>query len=392
MKRSTLTFILVIAISAMVYPAASASRSCANKNAYLQLLVSKGKIAALPDPIMQSNSCGAEWSKYGTCCDVNSAKSLVEKQNTALATEFKLIESEIISLNKKFNKLVDDSQNTKKLALKLRLRIEKKKVRSYYRSASSLDQIAKNFESHHKTCQQRISAIRSNSICPICSGRSQVFFEGKNIRISENQCKSILVDCEPFWMDIIKTIDVGDQYEDFYDFMNWRFGDIITKIIRRFLEKNLKGFAVTAIPKMLLLETESYIDENQLIENLKKCKTGDIDFKSCPFDIAKSLCQQLVEIIPSGYLTSSPYKMLRSQTSRSLKKMNDHNARESRCDFDGSSESEDKDHFKNKRSQDWNSYIGNPFSVYTTTDATCSTYETDKNKDKRCAPMSLVFP
>jgi hypothetical protein len=392
MKRSTLTFILVLAISAMVYPAASASGLCANKNAYLQLLVSKGKIAALPDPIMHSNSCGAEWSKYGTCCDVNSAKSLVEKQNTALATEFKLIESEIISLSKKFNKLVDDSQNTKKLELKLRLRLEKKKVRSYYRSASTLDQIAKNFDSHHKTCQQRISAIRSNSICPICSGRSQVFFEGKNIRISENQCRSILADCEPFWMDIIKTIDLGDQYEDFYDFMNWRFGDIITKIIRRFLEKKLKAFALKAIPKMLLLETESYIDENHLIENLKKCKTGGIDFKSCPFDIAKSLCQQLVEIIPSSYLTSSPYKMSRSQTSRSLKNIHHDNSCESRSDFGGSSKSADKDHFKNKRSHDLESYLGNPFAVQTMTDATCNTYATNVDEDRKCAPMSIVFP
>ena len=51
-------------------------------------------------------------------------------------------------------------------------------------------------ESMHR-CWSKIATSRSNSLCSVCSGRSNSYFSGSKILMADTDCNQILEECAP---------------------------------------------------------------------------------------------------------------------------------------------------------------------------------------------------
>ena len=76
------TFIAIFVFCLLVL-ATNQSSQCSFRNAYTRHLL-KGEVEWLSSAQQISNHCGSEWRDHGMCCNVNSLKKFVQRQNENL--------------------------------------------------------------------------------------------------------------------------------------------------------------------------------------------------------------------------------------------------------------------------------------------------------------------
>ena len=76
------TFIAILLFCLLVAASRQTSQ-CSFRNAYTRHLL-KGEVEWLSSAQQISNHCGSEWRDHGMCCNVNSLKKFVQRQNENL--------------------------------------------------------------------------------------------------------------------------------------------------------------------------------------------------------------------------------------------------------------------------------------------------------------------
>ena len=333
----------------------------------------------------------AEWNVYGTCCDTITAISLIQEQTALTKTELVKIEKEMELMNSKFRNLLSKVQKRKDPHFLNLINNDKKNYQAHINDANSVAQLTSQFKVNQNRCHTKLTQIRSSSICSICSGRSQVFFEDYSLRISENQCRSILVECESAWMNIFSMIQLSHRYESFEKLANWSIGQVIQDAIQKskmISDPKFKSQLVDSAPAKLLVMAENFESENSLAFHLKNCKSVGSNLKNCPFKTVKTLCMDLVEIIPNVQLRlMAVVSKAADQTIAAMSKAVIQLQASSRQLTSSLLASHDA--FSNESSK---SMIAEKFGVIVSPETDCEPFERSNGiSGSKCAPLNMQF-
>lgn len=139
----------------------------------------KVQIFETPMSPSNANSCGAEWTQHGSCCN---------EQDLA---RFIGLEERLITLNDEF----------------LTEAVTKASV------AIGKGQEFSNFKLHSANCWNHIKQVRSSALCSICSGRSELFFSrhGK-AWITLETCVAGVESCLSFFAELPKLDQAMNQF------------------------------------------------------------------------------------------------------------------------------------------------------------------------------------
>lgn len=370
--------------------------TCTDQNYYLEALTVGGHLRLLSSPLKEDTKCGTEWRDHGTCCDVQSAVDLVQRQNAALEKELHLIDSEMKTLDDDFKKLMRQCRRTQNAkVVKARLKKRKRFFRKYFQVGHMVAYLAKGFGKKQEICLKKLTQLRANSICPICSARSQVYFEDSRLRMNEQQCRSILVDCGPAWMDTLKMIRLSYYYSKFARFTGWTMKVRITNLFKRKFNKMFGKKWRKRLSRRILKSAKKFDSRNKLQKHLESCRAEGTNFKHCPFSVAETLCRDLVEIIPRSYLidlekqqqvhANNTASSLEVNNSRVLDLPSSSSRRLNFAGFGGNA-----NYFQDRSSGEI-SLLETSFGVCVAPDSDCRIFELTSSTH-RCVSLSIQFP
>lgn len=137
-------------------------------------------------------------------------------------------------------------------------------------------------------CWKQMSRIRSNSLCAICSGRSEVFFaDKKNAQLLGSDCQPMIDSCLQSFEDIVKLIEGVDRFADKF-------------IVLMKIANNPKDSKLLANVKNLDEITEA-IKKNKLHQAMKEFieKRGTDDEKA-----KWSLCESFITVNKLPYVSA----------------------------------------------------------------------------------------
>jgi len=267
--------------------------SCANKNPYLRLLDRNG-VQILNSVTFGSEVCNPEWATYGTCCETQSAREFGTREMNMIKQHTIEILQESEQMSKSLKNLLEffghlnsslsgsstghegeDLHGSRAELLTLSDQIRP--------TAIYLLDLLAHLPSQQSRCSKKISQVRSLAVCYICSGRSQQFFLGKNMAMSENTCRAILDECEENWVTILEIVRLIKEIELYYPHLkelvhqnkNWpKFDDAFLVLKKR--------------------KIESWSKDHKLDSYLKECNRN---IRSCSFKTIGTLCHSLVHVM-----------------------------------------------------------------------------------------------
>ena len=147
-------------------------------------------MSALDSPVISYDHCGTEWSTYGSCCKLESAKqfSIADKQVLELATSGVI---KAMTFQKQLLKPIIKDINNWLIQLKHKDQIFfSKKLDILHAIVSSDDSTS------HNTCWiTELGKLRSSSLCSTCSGRSLDFFKNSRAIVNMDSCSAMLQGC-----------------------------------------------------------------------------------------------------------------------------------------------------------------------------------------------------
>ena len=160
-----------------------------------------------------NKTCDSQWSKKGTCCDLNSLIAYSKQDGASISSGLKL------ALNSLFNISVHISQTvlmgdflTKHQVGWIGLIATYSKVFSrqdmgHFRELIS--SVPKNFKAHQQAgqkCWATVSNIRALSLCSTCAGDSEKYFNAHAALIRSNTCSDIMSSCEHHFLTLIRFV------------------------------------------------------------------------------------------------------------------------------------------------------------------------------------------
>jgi uncharacterized protein YoxC len=214
------------------------TRLCFNKNPFLKDLVTKDPltrkvIRTQIFPIPQfggADVCQAEWGKYGTCCEPTSLKKMFVKELQFVATS-------VMDLQDSVNDLRIFGKRTATFLFRRRsLSKEARKLASAFRRFAEHTHVI-NFKHNSKMCWNYMNHLRASAMCPICSGRSEIFFKGDSILISPTTCLAAVSSCNSFFTSLRSITanfsDLTETYKKHVDsdgFELWRLMELVKEL------------------------------------------------------------------------------------------------------------------------------------------------------------------
>jgi hypothetical protein len=85
-----------------------------------------------------------------------------------------------------------------------------------------------NYKTETKTCWAKVTDMRKRALCETCSGRSQIYFEKDLAKISQRNCKDLMLVCTKsfsFTIQFLKVLGILSrdiQHSDLTLFTNWK--------------------------------------------------------------------------------------------------------------------------------------------------------------------------
>ena len=153
-----------------------------------------------------ANSCSPEWSKYGTCCELSSLVAYALSDVRTVKHNLAVLTDTLFQLPPLFERL------RRSILRRSGQKDAKSKVNKLFSSPEALV-FAKNVASLQATgrwkkdseqCWNLMTKIRTSSVCSVCSGRSQLFFEGARMLIPEKTCSLIVENCYSFFAETLR--------------------------------------------------------------------------------------------------------------------------------------------------------------------------------------------
>ena len=181
---------------------------CPNNNPWIKYIQNSKaeKVNLLSKPVLDSNHCGDEWRKYGTCCEVQSLITYAKMEHTHI----KRYSDRVIADFEKFEHVVAEVFTW--LMRLAHLPTENCWFKDAIKSAGSLlkspsvisffNKFLPNevinyalFSQNTKKCWEFVAKARTASLCGVCSARSNGFFrDGKGL-IDESSCFTYMSEC-----------------------------------------------------------------------------------------------------------------------------------------------------------------------------------------------------
>ena len=184
--------------------------SCLQTNSYLDLLVKAG-VMKLTKPSFTNASCGAEWSRFGTCCDIESLKLVVNRDLIAISeTQAKVFNY--------LNSIEQGVLSTKELmdAINRNSNFQRKAKQSTLDAMEAFQDIIEVemawFKESHEKCWKEMGSLRSASVCPTCSGRSQIYFKRIGSLIPQDTCTDLMTSCFPSLLLLGRTAEISKKF------------------------------------------------------------------------------------------------------------------------------------------------------------------------------------
>lgn len=156
-------------------------------------------------------ACLYEFEGYGTCCDTESLREYMVKIIEADALRWNnAIKSSYIFTQEIFNNR--DAIITKAKALLPHVQAEVAAKRMNQSAADAINMIStvlpqltnetlrrleQNYKDNSQFCYDTISNYRKSAMCLVCSGRAQVFYDGKKLTLKQSSCEALLSECLP---------------------------------------------------------------------------------------------------------------------------------------------------------------------------------------------------
>ena len=132
----------------------------------------------------------------------------------------------------------------------------------------------KALETSHSLCINKLNQITRASTCNICSGRSQLFFNGKKILMKEGECRAIIGSCEEAWRSVVHILGLLHDYTN-----------------------QVKGSFKGELSKEHFDSLKSFENSHNLSKNFEKCPK----LKDCSTNIVGNICERLVSILTPSY-------------------------------------------------------------------------------------------
>ena len=203
-----LTFICLIAAAAgTAVKDLQVARTLSKKNPFFGQLYRKGVVLNLQPKIIH-NVCGQEFSSFGTHCQTRSLKNY-SLQDSGKIKRSGLLVIKLISTNRAL--ILSMMGSAKRLLRATKGRNE------FLKKFTSIDVgqmtdfsnsiLRKDLASKVRACLSKMIRIRSNSLCSICSGRFEVFFQKGKALISEQTCEDILQTCASSFEHILTYVE-----------------------------------------------------------------------------------------------------------------------------------------------------------------------------------------
>lgn len=386
-QKSLLSVLLVISACMSV-----ALCSCKDQNSYLKSFHSYDSSLVRSTKTTNATKCAGEWNVFGTCCNEAAMSNFIAADRRDLTDELGIMVAAFDSLYKDASSAVKDIREyLKNPVYALGAAAYTTQIQGFIDSVTKMESFKSRYQSDQAKCYSKLKDIRSRSICPICSGRSQLFFNDKNILMDETVCRAILVECDSAWNNLLHVVQANSDYDEFKSYESLAFPAVTRTRLFTELGVDLVGKnGATALSRLT-----TFAQKNQLEDYLKDCK----EFATCPFSKAASLCQGFVEIVPTVKilkLTNSKMKEILRQTSSSfinpLSRMKKAihkvmKTAESRKLFFKSPSPFGQSASTSKEA----SYLASPFGIDVTTKSTCATILGIVDTSKMCAPMDANY-
>jgi hypothetical protein len=191
--------------------------------------------------------CGVEWEKHGTCCNItlltahaNSIEDKARKSVNSTLLTVQNIHTNILTLLNKKNEFVWNNKqraNNHKFVKYLNENWEKMQL-DLFRVIQD-----KKFEASLHQCAQKFVKVIQNSLCYVCSGRSEQFFtKGSNRRavVTHEACEYYLEDCT---VGFNRALQIIQEFEPVISSINIDDIDWITEKDKKCLNGSKKTFA-----------------------------------------------------------------------------------------------------------------------------------------------------
>jgi hypothetical protein len=210
----TTSLLCVLAAFAIRSVASSVNRPCTNLNPHIEVLRAK-KVAIYENSTSETapSPCQEEWSKFGTCCGLASVKEYVLREREEIQALIRIYSTSMFNVSEILYKLESFAYqiyytgyypfgrfyNDYVMAFLVDRNGKYKPLFDVIRNTQAFLFSPKSpYIAKTGNCMQLLMNVRTNSLCSVCSGRSnETFFDNstKKARLGTPHCKVILDEC-----------------------------------------------------------------------------------------------------------------------------------------------------------------------------------------------------
>jgi 6-pyruvoyl-tetrahydropterin synthase len=197
---------LLISFVSVKTPKLTHTNECLKKHAFFAKIFGplEANKKVLEKPQVQSNTkCGEEWALYGTCCNIADIEAVARSDSANIRHKRRDLIDSVEQLAAITQNIINKWKRIQDIKEDRAIASNPTEFNSFLKSEMDpIEQVlteinTNSFESKITKCTEEIIRVRSNSLCPLCSGRSDTFFipGDKRVLITEDTCKAYLESC-----------------------------------------------------------------------------------------------------------------------------------------------------------------------------------------------------
>ena len=254
---------------------ANLASTCRDKNPILTQLGQSG-LSLFDAPMADTRTCNFEWASYNTCCPADAFKLFLgnKKQETlaaAQATYDNLIRvlDDIALYSSPASAINLTQQNSVLKYGQLKMPTNYSQLMYWF---GLLNTSRNTFLSNALTCANAVNQKRETSLCVVCSGRSEQFFQDGKLKCTDSFCDSYLSQCHQSLLQMSWFSSMNKQY----------------KVILEEMKQTVVGFAPTVNPQVLDFGV-TWFEQNNTHAAVAACRDG-LNSASCTNAHKATLC------------------------------------------------------------------------------------------------------
>ena len=280
-------------------PTSVASSSCYRMNPFIKQLYERD-VKLHETPQINSARCVNEWKIHGSCCEVSSLLTYVQKDSNFInQAKSQLVKKfgDLYTTTKQIyahfqsnTELWRDNLNTMAVSAQSLFKIFESTTFTNLAISMGNKSFLDAFTQENDKCWQHLIKVRSNSLCETCSGRSHSFFKDGKVAVSMHMCQKVIEVC-------------GASFEWVLDLTQFlgQFSDQMASRDTFFKEKQPQFKRLSELRKLIL--SEKIVKVTDLSDKIRHPQQSTTE-KSRAQVLADSskTCQQLLRISSSPFI------------------------------------------------------------------------------------------